>query len=47
MKKVRIYWKSKITGHTGNGTAQLSIKDAQTEVGKLNKDYPELKHWYK
>ncbi len=46
MEKVKIYWKSKITGHTGNGTAQLSIEDAKAEVKKLNKDFPDLKHWY-
>ncbi len=46
MEKVKIYWKSKVTGFTENGTTKLSIKDAKAEVKKLNKDFPDLKHWY-
>ena len=39
-----IYWKSNITGATGNGK-RLSYEVAQKHVKYANKKYPELNHW--
>lgn len=40
-----IYWKSKVTGKTGNGTAKLSKQDARILADELNEKYSELHHW--
>ena len=44
MMKYRIYWKSKITGTTGNGTP-IERKIALKWVRNMNRKYPDLTHW--
>ncbi len=41
----RIYWRSKTTGLSGNGTAFIEYHLAKREIKELNKKYPELDHW--
>lgn len=45
-KFVKIYWKSKITGNTGNGSQLMPINDALQIVKLSNKKFPEITHWF-
>lgn len=44
-KIYKIYWQSKITGATGNGTTNVTAIEAKSWLLYLNKTYPEIKHW--
>lgn len=44
--KGRIYWKSKITGATGHGSAILDFSIAKAYMDEGNRDFPELYHWF-
>lgn len=41
-----IKWKSKITDKTGGGTTKMELSTASREVDKLNREFPEVEHWY-
>jgi len=45
-KLVRLFWKSKVTGFTGNGSKVLTVETAKELVKKSNLEFPELTHWY-
>ena len=40
-----IKWTSKITGHTGSGLYILDRETGQKTCDRVNKDYPDIKHW--
>jgi len=44
--QVRIFWRSNITGFTGNGTAYMTVEAAKSVVEKANKDFHGVTHWY-
>ncbi|MDB6109928.1 MAG: hypothetical protein JWR69_1678 [Pedosphaera sp.] len=39
-----IYWKSKVNGRTGTGTAFFEREEAENLAAELNQDYPEIEH---
>jgi hypothetical protein len=41
-----IVWKMKDRDYSGNGDYCLSLDQAKDYVVSLNKEYPELNHWY-
>ena len=41
-----IKWKSKITGKTGGGTTRFGLWDAAEQVARLNRQFPDIEHWY-
>lgn len=40
-----ICWRSSATGKSGRGTKRLDSATADKWVDKLNKDFPDLRHW--
>ena len=42
----KIKWESKLTGATGQGTEFEEDNDPDSVISKLNKEHPNLNHWY-
>ena len=42
----RIVWKMKTRDYGGNGEYCMTLEQAKDYVASLNKEYPELNHWY-
>lgn len=43
---VRIYWKSKFRLVIGNGTQEMTVKDAKNVVKRNNREFLDFHHWY-
>lgn len=41
-----IVWKMKARDYGGNGEYCMTLEQAKDYVASLNKEYPELNHWY-
>ena len=42
----RIVWIIHTTGYTGHGDYCLSKEEADEYVVRLNRDYPDMNHWF-